>query len=330
MKEFSDCANGFKVTSHPPRSPLTPPLTPLLFVSQIVALDLVTGATLWSFSPDIISSLPLSFFLSDPSSSSPSTFSLTANLLKIRLHSRANHPAELGLVISIERSTAPSASVSISPQSALLSYQFHALTGKETSSTPRTCDTASGATAGEGSCPEQSHGSDSLTPLRSADRVVMGAGHVQSIQFVDTHLFERPLHDKSSSDSSTQQPSSHHHQHTQQHHYQHSTQHYLLLHSSSHANTTSAEAPRVSLFPPLRSPHVYLPSPSSSATGAGAGGATTLFTHSIQRHSGQQEGLTSYQVQYLLSRLLSLSNLWLLVPPLPPPPAPPLSLSLRR
>jgi hypothetical protein len=268
LNEFSDCISGFQVTPRPCLASVT--LSP----SQIIALDLVTGATLWSFTPDVISSLPHSLF------SDAKAFSFTANLLKIRLHARANHPAELGLVISIEGRGDEEGTATLStPQSALLTFQFHGLTGKKIFNTC-SVDTATSSTAGravgEETCP-QDDSSSSL--LRSPDRVIRGAGHVQSIQFVDTHLFEKPLDQHKL-----------HHEHTEHAYYQHSTQHYFLLHSSPPPSSSSSAPPppRVSLFPPLRSSHVYLP-PGAS-----------LYSHVVHRQRGHHEGLTSYQVLFPL------------------------------
>jgi hypothetical protein len=182
-------------------------------------------------------------------------FSFTANLLKIRLHSRADHPVELALVVSVERRPT---SAEAQPQSALFTYQFHGLTG--TSTQP---------SAQQQTCHEQNTCPDVVTPnqwtrLRSPDRVTLGAGHVLSIQLVDTHLSEK-LHATSGTK-----------QHSEQSYYQHNMLHYLLIHSHP-------ISPRVSLFPPISTPHVYFSHGSS------------LYTHTI--HRGQErEGLSSFTV----------------------------------
>ncbi len=121
----------------------------------MIALNLVTGSTIWSFSPNIISSLTDGFL------STSTSLQFTAHLLKIRLHSRASHPVELGLVISLESKTSEG-----NRDSLLLTYQFHGLNGDSLLNSPT---------------PSPGWG-------RAADHVLRGVGHVQSIQLIDTHI----------------------------------------------------------------------------------------------------------------------------------------------
>lgn len=169
-------------------------------------------------------------------------FSFTVSLLKIRLHSRANRPAELGLVISIE------AKNNESVESVLLTYQFHGLTGARLIGNNLQ------------TCTDDTCQAPSIETSRTPDRVFLGAGHVRSIQLVDTHLSEKQ----------------HHKDHSEDNYYQHSTQHYILVHES-------LGIPHVSLFPPLSTPHIFLAHGSS------------LYTHIIH-HGSSLEGLTSFKV----------------------------------
>jgi hypothetical protein len=256
----------------------------------------VTGSTLWSFTPTIVPSLPSSFISLDVEDTSTqlTQFSFTATLLKIRLHSRADHPVELALVVSVEkRQTHPLSEHNLETHSALLTYQFHGLTGIRLNKQPhqqqQTC-------AQHNTCPTETPGSQMET-VRSPDRVILDAGHVQTIQLVDTHLTVEKI-----GHTSTAQKL-----HSEQSYYQHSMQHYLLIHSPLALHQQGISSPRVSVFPPLSSPHIQFSHGSN------------LYTHLIHRQH-DHEGLSSFTVCFSLS--LSHSASLYLTPP------PPLSPSL--